>query len=163
MRILVDKELYLDRLKIVRDMFVFSCKTGLAYSDVKKLSSADITKGIDGSKWIRIKEKKTKSLSSIPIPPLAEEILDRYKDHPKVKDGKYVLPVLSNQKSNAFLKEIAVLCGITKPHTAHLARHTFVTTITLTNSVPIKSVSKILGHKDLRTTQLYAKIVDRRS
>lgn len=159
---LIDKELYLDRLKIVRDMFVFSCYTGLAYSDVKKLSSADITKGIDGSKWIRIKRTKTKSLSSIPLLPLAEEILDRYKDHPEVKDGKYVLPVLSNQKSNAFLKEIAALCRITKPLTTHLARHTFATTITLTNGVPIESVSKMLGHKDLRTTQHYAKIVDRK-
>lgn len=159
---LIDKELHLDRLKIVRDMFVFSCYTGLAYSDVKKLSSADITKGIDGGKWIRIKRTKTKSLSSIPLLPVAEEILDRYKDHPEVKDGKYVLPVLSNQKSNAFLKEIAALCGIHKPLTTHLARHTFATTITLTNGVPIESVSKMLGHKDLRTTQHYAKIVDRK-
>ena len=159
---LIEKDLHLDRLKLVRDMFVFSCYTGLAYSDVKKLSSSDITKGIDGGKWIRIKRTKTKSLSSIPLLPVAEEILDRYKNHPEVKDGKYVLPVLSNQKSNAFLKEIAALCGITKPLTTHLARHTFATTITLTNGVPIESVSKMLGHKDLRTTQHYAKIVDRK-
>ncbi|WP_300439363.1 site-specific integrase [Christiangramia sp.] len=159
---LIDKDLHLDRLKLVRDMFVFSCYTGLAYSDVKKLSSTDITKGIDGGKWIRIKRTKTKSLSSIPLLPVAEEILDRYKDHPEVKDGKYVLPVLSNQKSNAFLKEIAALCGIKKPLTTHLARHTFATTITLTNGVPIESVSKMLGHQDLRTTQHYAKIVDRK-
>lgn len=159
---LIDKDLHLDRLKLVRDMFVFSCYTGLAYSDVKKLSSADITKGIDGGKWIRIKRTKTKSLSSIPLLPVAEEILDRYKNHPEVKDGKYVLPVLSNQKSNAFLKEIAALCGIKKPLTTHLARHTFATTITLTNGVPIESVSKMLGHQDLRTTQHYAKIVDRK-
>ncbi len=159
---LIDKDLHLDRLKLVRDMFVFSCYTGLAYSDVKKLSGADITKGIDGGKWIRIKRTKTKSLSSIPLLPVAEEILDRYKDHPEVKNGDYVLPVLSNQKSNAFLKEIAALCGINKPLTTHLARHTFATTITLTNGVPIESVSKMLGHKDLRTTQHYAKIVDRK-
>ena len=143
-------------------MFVFSCYTGLAYSDVKKLSSADITKGIDGGKWIRIKRTKTKSLSSIPLLPVAEQIIDRYKDHPEVKNGEYILPVLSNQKSNAFLKEIAIMCGITKPLTTHLARHTFATTITLTNGVPIESVSKMLGHKDLRTTQHYAKIVDRK-
>ncbi|MGM0934045.1 MAG: site-specific integrase [Bacteroidota bacterium] len=159
---LIEKDLHLDRLKLVRDMFVFSCYTGLAYSDVKKLSSTDITKGIDGGKWIRIKRTKTKSLSSIPLLPVAEEILDRYQDHPEVKDGKYVLPVLSNQKSNAFLKEIAALCGINKPLTTHLARHTFATTITLTNGVPIESVSKMLGHQDLRTTQHYAKIVDRK-
>jgi len=159
---LIDKDLHLDRLKLVRDMFVFSCYTGLAYSDVKKLSNADITKGIDGGKWIRIKRTKTKSLSSIPLLPVAEDIIDRYKEHPEVKAGQCILPVLSNQKSNAFLKEIAIMCGITKPLTTHLARHTFATTITLTNGVPIESVSKMLGHKDLRTTQHYAKIVDRK-
>ncbi|HSP83785.1 MAG TPA: site-specific integrase, partial [Gillisia sp.] len=159
---LIDKELYLDRLKLVRDMFVFSCYTGLAYSDVKKLSREDITTGIDGGKWIRIKRTKTKSLSSIPLLPVAEEIINRYQDHPEVKKGNFILPVLSNQKSNAFLKEIAVMCEIKKPLTTHLARHTFATTITLTNGVPIETVSKMLGHKDLRTTQHYAKIVDRK-
>lgn len=159
---LINKDLHMDRLKLVRDMFVFSCYTGLAYSDVKKLSSADITKGIDGGKWIRIKRTKTKSLSSIPLLPVAEEIIERYQDHPEVRKGNCILPVLSNQKSNAFLKEIAMMCGISKPLTTHLARHTFATTITLTNGVPIESVSKMLGHKDLRTTQHYAKIVDRK-
>ena len=159
---LIDKDLHFDRLKLVRDMFVFSCYTGLAYSDVKKLSQNDITTGIDGGKWIRIKRTKTKSLSSIPLLPIAEQIIDRYKDHPEVQKGFCILPVLSNQKSNAFLKEIAMMCGIKKPLTTHLARHTFATTITLTNGVPIESVSKMLGHKDLRTTQHYAKIVDRK-
>ena len=126
------------------------------------LSTGDITTGIDGGKWIRIKRTKTKSLSSIPLLPIAEEIIDRYLDHPEVKKGECVLPVLSNQKSNAFLKEIALMCGIKKPLTTHLARHTFATTVTLTNGVPIESVSKMLGHKDLRTTQHYAKIVDRK-
>lgn len=159
---LIEKNLHFDRLKLVRDMFVFSCYTGLAYSDVKKLSSGDITTGIDGGKWIRIKRTKTKSLSSIPLLPIAEEIIDRYQDHPEVKKGVCVLPVLSNQKSNAFLKEIGLMCGIKKPLTTHLARHTFATTVTLTNGVPIETVSKMLGHKDLRTTQHYAKIVDRK-
>lgn len=159
---LIDKDLHLDRLKLVRDMFVFSCYTGLAYSDVKKLSRYDINTGIDGGKWIRIKRTKTKSLSSIPLLPIAEEIINKYQDHPEVKKGNFILPVLSNQKSNAFLKEIAMMCGIKKPLTTHLARHTFATTITLTNGVPIESVSKMLGHKDLRTTQHYAKIVDRK-
>ncbi|WP_029038499.1 site-specific integrase [Salinimicrobium xinjiangense] len=159
---LINKDLHMDRLKLVRDMFVFSCYTGLAYSDVKKLSSADITKGIDGGKWIRIKRTKTKSLSSIPLLPVAEEIIERYQDHPEVRKRDCILPVLSNQKSNAFLKEIAMMCGINKLLTTHLTRHTFATTITLTNGVPIESVSKMLGHKDLRTTQHYAKIVDRK-
>ncbi|MDT0678315.1 site-specific integrase [Autumnicola musiva] len=161
---LIEKDLHLDRLKLVRDMFVFSCYTGLSYSDAKKLSEADITIGIDGGRWIRTKrtKTKTKTLSSIPILPVAEEILERYKDHPEVKGGEFILPLLSNQRSNAFLKEIAMMCGIRKPLTTHVARHTFATTITLTNGVPIESVSKMLGHKDLRTTQHYAKIVDRK-
>lgn len=88
--------------------------------------------------------------------------MDKYKEHPEVKKGKYILPVLSNQKSNAFLKEIAELCGIKKNLTTHLARHTFATTVTLSNGVPIESVSRMLGHKSLRTTQHYAKIIDRK-
>lgn len=160
--LLYTKELHFDRLKIVRDMFVFSCYTGLAYSDVEKLTKANITIGIDGDKWISIKRTKTNTRSSIPLLPIAQEILNRYAYHPEVIKSEKLIPVFSNQKSNAFLKEIAIMCGITKPLTTHLARHTFATTITLTNGVPIESVSKMLGHKSLRTTQHYAKIVDRK-
>ena len=159
---LYTKELHFDRLKIVRDMFVFSCYTGLAYSDVEKLSKSDITIGIDGKQWINIKRTKTNTRSSIPLLPIAKDILNRYAYHPEVVRSDKLIPVFSNQKSNAYLKEIAMLCGITKPLTTHLARHTFATTITLTNGVPIESVSKMLGHKSLRTTQHYAKIVDRK-
>ena len=160
--LLWNKELYFDRLKLVRDMFVFSCYTGLAYSDVEKLSKSDITIGIDGSKWIRMKRTKTGTRSSIPLLPVAEQILDRYSEDPQVVNTHRLIPVFSNQKSNAFLKEIAIMCGITKPLTTHLARHTFATTITLTNGVPIETVSKMLGHQSLRTTQHYAKIVERK-
>ncbi|RXG13314.1 site-specific recombinase XerD [Leeuwenhoekiella aestuarii] len=156
------KDLHFDRLKLVRDMFVFSCYTGLAYSDVEKLSKSDITLGIDGDRWIRINRTKTGAKSSIPLLPVAEQILERYENHPEVENSERVIPVFSNQKSNAFLKEIAIMCGITKPLTTHLARHTFATTITLTNGVPIETVSKMLGHQSLRTTQHYAKIVDRK-
>ncbi|WP_289022975.1 site-specific integrase [uncultured Salegentibacter sp.] len=159
---LIEKDLHFERLKIARDMFVFSCHTGLAYGDLEKLSEKDIIKGIDGGRWIRTKRKKTKSITSVPLLPIAEEIIERYKDYPRVKDADLVLPVPKNQNYNAFLKEIAVLCGIKKTLTTHLARHTFATTITLSNGVPIESVSKMLGHKDLRTTQHYAKIVDRK-
>lgn len=159
---LYEKELHFDRLRLVRDIFLFSCYTGLAYSDVKKLSQDDIIIGIDGYQWIRTKRTKTNTVSSIPLLPVALEILDKYKEHPEVKKGKYILPVLSNQKSNAFLKEIAELCGIKKNLTTHLARHTFATTVTLSNGVPIESVSRMLGHKSLRTTQHYAKIIDRK-
>ncbi|WP_346882842.1 site-specific integrase [uncultured Algibacter sp.] len=160
--ILYTKELHFDRLKVVRDMFVFSCYTGLAYSDVEKLSKSDITIGIDGKQWINIKRTKTNTRSSIPLLPIAKEILSRYAYDPKVIKSERLIPVFSNQKSNAYLKEIAMLCGITKPLTTHLARHTFATTVTLTNGVPIETVSKMLGHKSLRTTQHYAKIVDRK-
>ncbi|PQV48222.1 site-specific recombinase XerD [Jejuia pallidilutea] len=159
---LYNKELHFDRLKVVRDMFVFSCYTGLAYSDVEKLSKSDITIGIDGKQWINIKRTKTNTRSSIPLLPIAKEILSRYAYDPKVIKSERLIPVFSNQKSNAYLKEIAMLCGITKPLTTHLARHTFATTVTLTNGVPIETVSKMLGHKSLRTTQHYAKIVDRK-
>ncbi|NRR90400.1 site-specific integrase [Winogradskyella undariae] len=159
---LYTKELHFDRLKVVRDMFVFSCYTGLAYSDVEKLSKSDITIGIDGKQWINIKRTKTNTRSSIPLLPIAKEILNRYAYDPQVLKSERLIPVFSNQKSNAYLKEIAMLCGITKPLTTHLARHTFATTVTLTNGVPLETVSKMLGHKSLRTTQHYAKIVDRK-
>lgn len=159
---LYTKELHFDRLKVVRDMFVFSCYTGLAYSDVEKLSKSDITIGIDGKQWINIKRTKTNTRSSIPLLPIAKEILNHYAYDPLVIKSERLIPVFSNQKSNAYLKEIAMLSGITKPLTTHLARHTFATTVTLTNGVPIETVSKMLGHKSLRTTQHYAKIVDRK-
>ena len=86
--------------------------------------------------------------------------MKKYQDHPKVANEDCVLPVLSNQKSNAYLKEIADLCDIKKNLTTHLARHTFATTVTLSNGVPIETVGQMLGHKNLRTTQHYAKIID---
>ncbi len=159
---MVVKKLHTNRLDQVKDIFLFCCFTGLAYSDVKKLSRNDIVLGIDRDKWIKIKRSKTDTRSSIPLLPTALEILDKYKDHPDVSSKGRLLPVLSNQKMNAYLKEIAILCKIHKNLTFHLARHTFATTVTLSNGVPIESVSKMLGHKSLRTTQHYAKILDRK-
>jgi Phage integrase family/Arm DNA-binding domain len=98
----------------------------------------------------------------IPLLPMAEQILVKYADHPQCKAKDKVLPILSNQKMNAYLKEIADCCGITKRLTFHIARHTFATTITLSNGVPIETVSKMLGHRNLKTTQHYAKILDRK-
>jgi site-specific recombinase XerD len=158
----VDKRLLIGRLEQVKDIFLFSCFTGLAYSDVKKLSKNDVVIGIDGHKWIKIKRSKTDTRSSIPILPTASDILEKYEQHPEVLDQGKLLPVLSNQKMNAYLKEIADVCAISKNLTFHLARHTFATTVTLSNGVPIESVSKMLGHKSLRTTQHYAKILDRK-
>jgi site-specific recombinase XerD len=144
----------------VRDIFLFSCYTGLAYADVQKLNRSEIATGIDGEKWIFTHRQKTETSSRIPVLPPAQEILDRYKDHPQCLNQDRLLPILSNQKMNAYLKEIADLSNITKKMTFHTARHTFATTVTLTNGVPIETVSKMLGHKNLKTTQHYAKILD---
>ena len=154
------KESFLPRLDLVRDIFVFCCYTGLAYSDVKQLKQGDIIIGVNGERWIKMARKKTGSISSIPLLPVAESIIEKYNEHPYVLDGKGVLPVLTNQKSNSYLKEIADVCGIRKNLTTHLARHTFATTVTLSNGVSIASVSKMLGHRSLKTTQIYAKVLD---
>jgi len=115
---------------------------------------------MNGKKWIKTKRQKTKSLSSIPILDVPASIIEKYKDHPQVKVKNIFLPVLTNQNSNAYLKEIVDVCGIKKNLTTHLARHTFATTVTLSKGVPIESVGKMLGHKSLKTTQIYAKVLD---
>ena len=149
-----------DRLNQVKDIFLFSCFTGLAYADVKKLSRKNIAIGVDGERWIYINRTKTDTRSNIPILPIASYLLEKYKDNPQVVNQDKLLPILSNQKMNSYLKEIADACEITKDLTFHIARHTFATTVTLSNGVPIESVSKMLGHKNLKTTQHYAKILD---
>jgi site-specific recombinase XerD len=154
------KKLHLERLKQVRDIFIFCCYTGLAYIDIQKLKRSEIGRGVDGEQWIFTKRKKTDSSTRIPLLPQALEILQRYEDHLICEDKGLVLPVTSNQKINAYLKEVADLCDITKPVTFHIARHTFATTVTLSNGVPIESVSKMLGHSSIKTTQHYAKILD---
>ena len=151
-----------ERLTHVRDIFVFCCYTGLAYADVFKLSSSDISRGIDGEYWLFTERRKTGVSSNVPLLPPALEILEKYEDYAEAMNGKQLLPVITNQKLNAYLKEIADVCGINKKLTFHIARHTFATTVTLTNGVPIESVSSMLGHKNLRTTQIYAKVVEKK-
>ena len=157
---IIDKELRMERLDQVRDIFIFCCFTGLAYADVKKLTKDDVVIGVDGEQWVKTRRTKTDTRSNIPILPIAQTIIEKYKDNELMKIKNVVLPVLTNQKMNAYIKEIADLCGITKNLTFHLARHTFATTVTLSNGVPIESVSKMLGHTNLKTTQHYAKILD---
>lgn len=150
------------RLTIVRDIFLFSCYTGLAYVDVHKLKRSEIAYGMDGEKWVFTNRQKTEVSSRIPLLPVCLEILKRYESHPQCVNRDKVLPVWSNQKLNEYLKEIADLCDITKRLTYHVARHTFATTVTLNNGVPIETVAKMLGHKTLRMTQHYAKILDKK-
>lgn len=159
---IIEKDFKTERLSLVRDIFLFSCFTGLAYIDVKNLTKSHISFGIDGEKWIFTHRQKTESASKIPILPVTQIIIDKYENHPQCNNEDKLLPILSNQKMNAYLKEIAGVCEIEKELTFHIARHTFATTVTLTNGVPIESVSKMLGHKNLRTTQHYAKVLDRK-
>jgi site-specific recombinase XerD len=159
---IIEKDFKTERLSLVRDIFLFSCFTGLAYIDVKNLTKSHISIGIDGEKWIFTHRQKTESASKIPILPVTQMIIDKYENHPQCLNEDRLLPILSNQKMNAYLKEIAGVCEIEKELTFHIARHTFATTVTLTNGVPIESVSKMLGHKNLKTTQHYAKILDRK-
>jgi len=156
------KDFPTDRLNYVKDIFLFSCYTGLAYADVKKLKRCEIGPGIDGNYWIFTSRQKTETQSRIPLLPPALAIVEKYKDHPTCCNSGHVLPVLSNQKMNAYLKEIADVCGSRKNLTFHIARHTFATTVTLSNGVPIETVSKMLGHRNLKTTQHYAKVLDRK-
>ena len=159
---IIEKEFKTERLSLVRDIFLFSCFTGLAYIDVKNLTKSHISFGIDGEKWIFTHRQKTESASKIPILPVTQMIIDKYENHPQSNNQEKLLPILSNQKMNSYLKEIAAVCEIEKELTFHIARHTFATTVTLTNGVPFESVSKMLGHKNLRTTQHYAKVLDRK-
>ena len=162
LRQLIDSKLSGDRLNQVKDIFIFCCFTGLSYSDVKKLSSNHIVFGMNGQKWIKTKRTKTKTKSSIPVLPMAENILEKYANFHEQSKSALLLPVISNQKMNDYLKEIAVILKINKNLTFHLARHTFATTVTLANGVPIESVSRMLGHRSLRTTQIYAKVIDKK-
>jgi site-specific recombinase XerD len=159
---IINKDFKTERLSLVRDIFLFSCFTGLAYIDVKNLTKSHISIGIDGDKWIFTHRQKTETASKIPVLPVTQMIINKYADHPQSVNEDKLLPILSNQKMNAYLKEIAAVCEIEKELTFHIARHTFATTVTLTNGVPIESVSKMLGHKNLRTTQHYAKVLDKK-
>ncbi|MCX8532670.1 site-specific integrase [Chryseobacterium luquanense] len=157
-----EKEFASDRLIQVRDIFLFSCYTGLAYVDVKKLTKSNVNIGIDGDQWIFTHRQKTDTSTRVPLLPLAQELILKYEDHPECVNSNVLFPVLSNQKMNSYLKEIVNVCGINKELTFHIARHTFATTVTLSNGVPIESVSKMLGHTNIKTTQHYAKILDKK-
>ena len=160
--VMVKKEFINYRIRKVRDIFIFCCYTGVAYVDVKNLRKSDIVIGHDGKQWLMTNRQKTGTPSRIPLLPVALSIIKDYENDPACINEGRLLPVLSNQKMNAYIKEIADVCGIDRPITFHLARHTFATTVTLANDVPIETVSKMLGHKSLKSTQHYARIVDRK-
>ncbi len=148
------------KLEKVKDIFLFACYTGLSYIDIKQLEVSQIIRGIDNNNWIYTKRVKTDEQVKIPLLPKAQEIINKYKNSPEVIITEYLLPVYSNQKMNDYIKEIVEICGIYKHVTFHVARHTFATTITLSNGVPIETVSKLLGHSKLSTTQIYARVLE---
>jgi len=153
------KEIEKGSLDIVRDAFVFACYTGLSYADIYQLNAKHIELDDEGEEWIIIHRSKNSNRCMIPLFPNAKAILEKYKDFPEdlLKGG--LLPILCNQKMNDYLKKLAKLCQVKKNLTMHVARHTFATSVTLSNGVPIETVSKILGHTSLKTTQIYAKVL----
>lgn len=152
----------MERLDRVRDLFVFSCYTGISYSDIMELTNNNLIVGTDGNNWIVTKRLKTKTSVRVPLLKPAKKILAKYKEHPVTVHSGTLLPKLTNEKINLYLKEIADAVGIKKNLTFHMARHTFATTVTLSNGVPIETVSKMLGHTKLATTQIYARVLDKK-
>ena len=147
------------RLEVIRDLFLFSCFTGLAYIDLKLLSQNMIQVRPDGKRWICTKRQKTNVPVHVRLLEVPEHLIEKYEGKAK---AKLLFPVPSNQKVNTYLKEIAGVCGIDKYLTFHMARHTFATTVTLANGVPIETISKMLGHTNIQTTQVYARIIDQK-
>lgn len=156
------KVITVPRLAEVRDVFIFCCFTGYAYETTYNLSPENLFKGLDGKTWVTKDRAKTGTEETVPLMPIALAIIEKYKNHPYCVANNRLLPVNANYRYNAYLKEIADICGIKKKLTTHTARHTFATTITLENDVPIETVGKMLGHKNLRTTQIYAQITKRK-
>lgn len=159
---IMTKEITIERLAEVRDVFVFCCYTGYAYKDAAKLSNDHIGIGINGRQWIYTSRQKNDNVANVPLLETAIEIIEKYKDHPKCVESNKLLPMKSNQKLNTYLKELADICEIKKPLTMHIARHTFATTVLLANGVSMEATSKMLGHSSIKTTQIYGKIVESR-
>ncbi|WP_158848496.1 site-specific integrase [Algibacter sp. L1A34] len=157
---LEDKVFISKRLDRVRDLFVFSCYTGISYVDIMNLKPNNLVISIDGGNWIMTKRQKTDTVVKVPLLAQALDIVNKYKDHPSTVVNDSLLPVLTNEKLNVFLKEVANFVGIQKNLTFHMARHTFATTVTLSNGVPIETVSKLLGHTKISTTQIYARVLE---
>ncbi|MCM4154419.1 site-specific integrase [Gramella sp. AN32] len=146
-------------LERIKDMFLFSCYSGLTYIELKELTTDNLVKGMDGKDWIYTKREKTQQSVKIPLLNPAKEVIEKYKEQ-RLNETRKVFPVISNQKTNKYLKEVMQSIGIRKKITFHSARHTFATVVTLSNGVPIETVSKLLGHTKLSTTLIYARVLE---
>jgi len=165
LRKIENQQFPIERMELTKDMFIFCCYTGLAFSDAKELKSSDIITDNNGKLWIRktrhkMKKISAKCTSNVPLLKPALDILEKYRNHLKVLETGCCLPLYCNQTMNGYLKNIAAVCCIDKNLTTHLARHTFGTTVTLANKVTLKSVSKMMGHTSTRMTEHYAKVMD---
>jgi site-specific recombinase XerD len=149
-------------LEEARDCYVAMCFTGYAYTDAFLLAPENIQVLDDGGRWFVKNREKTSGNENVPILPVVEQIIEKYKDHPYCLAYNKVFPIHSNQKFNSYLKDITKVAGINKELTTHTARHTFATTVTLSNGMPIETVSKLLGHSSIKTTQIYAKVVEKK-
>lgn len=157
---IMKKTFTLERLNVVRDIFIFCALTGLSFSDVEGLKPEHISQDDDGNFWIHKARQKTKNICSIPYLETARNIAEKYKDHQLCKSRGVLLPVISNQRMNSYLGEIAGICGITKPLTMHTARHSFAC-LALANGVSMEVIAKMLGHSDVRASKIYAKVIDK--
>jgi site-specific recombinase XerD len=155
-----EKEFGIERLELVRDVFIFQCFTGLAFIDVHNLRAEHIHSDSNGCLWIVKAREKTDNLCNIPLLEVPKQILAKYKEHPVCLEKGVLLPVMCNQKMNSYLKEIADLCGIKKKLTTHTARHTFASSVALANNVSLSNVAKMLGHSSTRMSERYAKVLD---
>jgi site-specific recombinase XerD len=160
--ILEQKQFKIERLNLVKDLFIFQCYTGLAFADMAKLKGSDVITGIDSNKWIVIYRTKTKIRSAIPLLPSAIQVVNKYNPLFMERVNERLLPVYSNQKFNSYLHEITELCGFHKTISSHAGRRTFATTIGLANGVSLETISKILGHTTIKITQQYAIVTDLR-
>ena len=159
MKNLEDKTFEIKRIQVIKDCFIFCCYTGLAFKEMSNLKKEHLVIDNSGMNWIKIKRQKTNKTLSIPILPKAQMIIDTY----MTEENENILPKISNSNFNAYLKETANLCGITKKLTHHMARRTFASTVLLYNNVPMEIVSELLGHTKLTTTQQsYGKIVQKK-
>lgn len=156
--LIANKDLGISRLELVRDIFIFSCFTGLAYIDVSNLTPNHIVT-LGDKQWIMTQRQKTSVETNVLLLEIPKAIIAKYGGK-TYRNGK-LFPMLTNQKTNSYLKEIADICGIKKNLTFHLARHTFAT-MSLSKGVPMESVSKMLGHTNIRTTQIYARITNKK-
>lgn len=160
--ILINKKIGIQRLEEVRDSFIFSCFTAFAYTEALHLTPDCIVKDLLGDSWLTIIRQKTNKRVNVPILPPAQKIIDKYRNHPECQKKNTLLPIKSNQNYNAYLKELADICGIKKKLTTHLARHTFGSTIAVAHGVPLETLMDIMGHASIRTTQQYVKISGRK-